>query len=123
MAARDLPIDRRLGTDRRTGRDRRAMPRICVIPLSAGGGEWWTDLAADVEIIVDVLQPDVDVQPPEDTIAVLLAASGAPEHAVEEWIRDHRLPRALPVIAVGADRARRRALDIVAAGAANYFAL
>ena len=118
----DVPrTDRRTGVgDRRTGRDRRALPRLSVIPIADGLGEWWTELA-DVGVTIDILQPDVDVQPPPDTVAIILAA-GSVEH-VAEWFRDHRLPRGMPVIVVGADRARRQALDIVAAGATNYFAL
>ena len=116
------PADRRRGVgDRRRGRDRRALPRISVIPIADEVGEWWTDLAADLDIIIDILSPDADVLPTPNTVAIILTGGGV--ERVGEWFRDHRLPRGLPVIAVGADRARRRALDIVAAGATNYFAL
>ena len=114
--------DRRLGVgDRRSGRDRRALPRFGIIPLADGLGEWWADLAADFDVIIDILQPDVDVQPQPDTVAIVLSVGGA--ERVAEWFGDHRVPHGLPVIVVGTDRARRRALDIVAAGATNYFAL
>jgi len=102
----DLPrTDRRLGVgDRRTGRDRRALPRLSVIPIADGLGEWWTDLA-DVGVTIDILQPDVDVQPPPDTLAIILAAGSG--ERVAEWFRDHRLPPGLPVMVVGADQIGR----------------
>ena len=84
-------------------------------------GEWWTDLAADLDVTIDILPPDADVLPTPNTVAIILTGGGV--ERVAEWFRDHRLPRGLPVIAVGADRSRRRALDIVATGATNYFAL
>ena len=119
----DVPrTDRRLGVgDRRRGRDRRARPRLGIIPLADGLGEWWAGLAAELGFIIDILQPDADVQPQPDTVAIILSVGGADR--VAEWFGGHRLPHGLPVIVVGADRTRRRALDIVAAGATNYFAL
>ncbi len=116
------PANRRTGSgDRRSGRDRRAQPRISIIPIAGGVGESWADLGTDLDVTIDILPSDADVQPTPNTVAIILTGGGV--ERVAEWFRNHRLPRGLPVIAVGADKARRQALDIVAAGATNYFAL
>ena len=96
--------------------------RVCVIVVSEAFREFWQHLAGDLAVAMDVLGPADPVTPPPETVAVIVAAGGAERDAVQ-WLATHRIPSGLPVLVVGTDPGRRTAMQLVARGASDYFAL
>jgi DNA-binding NtrC family response regulator len=136
--------ERRLGFDRRSGLPRRArrsgpLPgdeprrqpavqgtpagaRLSVIAISAAFGEFWDDLAADLGVAVDLCDPAAPIPPQPAAVAVIIAAGGAEREAIQ-WLESHEIPLELPALVVGTDPGRRTAIQFVARGASDYFAL
>ena len=98
------------------------MARLCVIVVSEAFREFWQHLAGDLAVAIDVLGPADAVTPRPETVAVILAAGGAERDAVR-WLGSHRVPPGLPTLVVGTDPGRRTAMQLVARGASDYFAL
>ena len=102
------------------------MSRLSVIAISEAFKEFWNDLALDLGVAIDVLGPAEALTPSPlpkpETVAVILAAGGAERDAIQ-WLESHRVPQGLPVLVVGTDPGRRTAMQVVARGASDYFAL
>ncbi|HEX9705460.1 MAG TPA: sigma-54 dependent transcriptional regulator, partial [Gemmatimonadales bacterium] len=93
-----------------------------VIAISAAFGEFWDDFAADLGVTVDLCDSAAAVPLQPDAVAVIVAAGGAEREAMQ-WLVSHEIPPALPVLVVGTDPGRRTAIQLVARGASDYFAL
>jgi DNA-binding NtrC family response regulator len=72
--------------------------------------------------VVDVIGPTDALTALPDTAAIIVAAGGA-EGQVIQWLETHAAPRKLPRIVVGTDTSRRTAVQVIAGGACEYFAL
>ncbi|HEV2670595.1 MAG TPA: sigma 54-interacting transcriptional regulator [Gemmatimonadales bacterium] len=116
------PEDRRSGVDRRRYATP-ARPRVSIIAVSVAFGEFWNDLAADLDVGVDFFAPDAEpVTNGADTVAVIVGAGGAESEALQ-WLASQAIPRDIPVFVVGTDPGRRMAMAVIGRGAADYFAL
>jgi DNA-binding NtrC family response regulator len=93
-----------------------------VVVISAAFGEFWNDLAADLGVAIDLVDPVGDVKPQPATVAVIVAAGGAERDAIQ-WLESHPVPSGVPVLVVGTDPGRRTAMQVVTRGANDYFAL
>jgi DNA-binding NtrC family response regulator len=93
-----------------------------VIALSEAFREFWKDLAADLGITINILGPGEVGAPGQDTVALIVAAGGAEGEAIH-WLESHRTPLGTTVLVVGTDPGRRTAMQLVARGASDYFAL
>ena len=98
------------------------MSRLCVIAVSDAFRGFWHVLAEDLAVTIDVLSPTDPFAPRPDTVAVILAAGGAEREAVR-WLEGHRMPAGMATLVVGTDTGRRTAMQLVARGASDYFAL
>ena len=98
------------------------MSRLSVIAISDAFGKFWSDLATDLDVAIDVLGPTEAVTAQPETVAVIVAAGGAEREAIQ-WLETHRVPPGLPALVVGTDPGRRTAMQLVARGASDYFAL
>ena len=98
------------------------MSRLCVIAVSEAFRGFWHVLAEDLAVPIDVLSPTDAVAPRPDTVAVILAAGGAEREAVR-WLESHKVPAGVAALVVGTDPGRRIAMQLVARGASDYFAL
>ncbi len=96
--------------------------RLSVVALSDAFRAFWNDLALDLDVVIDVLGPAEAVAPHAETVAVILAAGGVERDAIC-WLESHRIPTDLPALVVGTDPGRRTAMQLVARGATDYFAL
>lgn len=96
------------------------MPRVAVVSLSDSFNGLWAELATDLGVAMDQVTGGA---PPEtaETAAVIVAAGGVEREALQ-WLAE-RPGLARPVVVVGADPGRRLAMQVVAAGARDYFAL
>ena len=97
-------------------------PRLSVIALSDAFRAFWNDLALDLDVTIDILSPTEGIAPHAETVAVIVAAGGAERDAMR-WLESHHLPAELPALVVGTDPGRRTAMQLVARGASDYFAL
>ena len=98
------------------------MSRLLVIAISEAFSGFWTDLAKDLDVAIDVLGPADPVTPGPATVAVVVAAGGAERDAIQ-WLECHRLPAGIPTLVVGTDPGRRTAMQLVARGVNDYFSL
>ena len=98
------------------------MSRLCVIAVSEAFRGFWHVLAEDLAVAIDVLSPTDAVALRPDTVAVILAAGGAERDAVR-WLENHKVPAGVAALVVGTDPGRRLAMQLVARGASDYFAL
>ncbi|HEV8264960.1 MAG TPA: sigma-54 dependent transcriptional regulator [Gemmatimonadales bacterium] len=98
------------------------MARVSVIAISVAFGEFWNALAADLDVAIDFVDAADAVGPKPDTVALIVAAGGAERDAIE-WLDSHKVPPGLPALVVGTDPGRRTAMQLVAHGATDYFAL
>lgn len=98
------------------------MTRLTVIGISAAFEGFWSDLSSDLAVAIDVLDPTMAHAAVPGSAAVILAAGGAERDAIQ-WLETHQLPPGLPKFVVGTDPGRRTAMQIVARGADDYFAL
>jgi DNA-binding NtrC family response regulator len=96
--------------------------RLSVVVISAAFGEFWNDLAEDLGVAIDLVDPVGDVKPQPGTVAIIVAAGGAERDAIQ-WLGSHPVPPGLPAFVVGTDPGRRTAMQIVTRGARDYFAL
>jgi two-component system response regulator HydG len=95
---------------------------VSVIVISAAFGEFWEDLAAHLDAAIDILEPRAAFSPSPETVVVVVAAGGAERDAIR-WLASHTVRPGLPVLVVGTDTGRRTAMELVARGANDYFAL
>ena len=98
------------------------MPQLSVIAISEAFKGFWNDLALDLGVGIDIRSPGEAMSPQPETVAVIIAAGGAERDAIG-WLESHRVPPGVPVLVVGTDPGRRTAMEIVARGASDYFAL
>jgi DNA-binding NtrC family response regulator len=96
--------------------------RVTVIALSESFGGLWRELAVDLDVAIEIAPSGKAWTPPAETAAVILAAGGVERDALQ-WLEDHPLAPRLRTLMVGADPGRRTALQAVARGAHDYFAL
>ena len=96
-------------------------PRVSVVAISIAFGEFWADLAGDLQIAIDIVTAEPVLAIPPGTVAVVIAAGGAERDAMQ-WLEGHASPTGVPVMVVGTERGRRTAMQIVARGASDYFA-
>src|SRR5256714_4015109 len=99
-----------------------AVSRLSVISLSQAFQAFWTDLGADVGATIDLVGPTDPVTSSPETVAVIVAAGGA-ERDATRWLEAHSVRSGLPALVVGTDPGRRLAMQLVARGASDYFAL
>src|SRR3989475_2969827 len=100
----------------------RPLARLSVIALSEAFSQFWNDLARDLDAALDVYGPGDAVTSRPETVAVIVAAGGAERNAIQ-WLESHTVPTGLPTLVVGTDPGRRTAMQFVARGASDYFAL
>jgi len=98
------------------------VPRLSVIAVSDAFRGFWTDLARDLDVVIDHVAPTDAVTPRADTAAIIVAAGGAEREAIQ-WLQTQRFPLGPPTLVVGTDPGRRTAMQLVARGASDYFAL
>jgi len=98
------------------------VPRLSVIALSQAFQAFWDDLAGDLGAAIDVVGPADAVTSWPETAAVIVAAGGA-ERDATQWLETHTVRPGLPALVVGTDPGRRMAMQLVARGASDYFAL
>jgi two-component system response regulator HydG len=96
--------------------------RLCVIAVSDAFRGFWHVLAQDLAVVIDVLGPGDALAPRPDTVAVIVAAGGAERDALR-WLERHKVPAGVATLVVGTDTGRRTAMQLVARGASDYFAL
>src|SRR5258707_6521292 len=97
---------------------------LCVVVLSEAFKGFWNDLASDLDVALDMVEPRAGevVTPRAGTAAVVVAAGGAESEAIQ-WLGQQAAPRGIPVFVVGTDPGRRTAMQLTARGADDYFAL
>jgi two-component system response regulator HydG len=95
---------------------------LSVIAISEAFSGFWNALANDFDVALDVLGRGDALTTQPETVAVIVAAGGAEREAVR-WLESHRVPPGLPTLVVGTDPGRRTAMQLVARGASDYFAL
>jgi two-component system, NtrC family, response regulator HydG len=96
--------------------------RLSVVAVSEAFAGFWNALAADLDVAIDVIGRTQAVPPQPETVAVIVAAGGAERDAIR-WLEGHRVPLGVPLLVVGTDPGRRTAMQLVARGATDYFAL
>ncbi len=96
--------------------------RLSVIAMSEAFRTFWSDLALDLDVAIDVFGPAEAVTLTPETVAVIVAAGGAERDAIR-WLESHKVPAGPPTLVVGTDPGRRTAMQLVARGASDYFAL
>ena len=96
--------------------------RLLVVRLSDSFGDFWPALARELGATLAEWTPASDDPVPAGADVVLVAAGGH-EADVAALLPQLTVPADVPVIAVGAAPSHRLAAQIVAAGAADYFAL
>jgi two-component system response regulator HydG len=96
--------------------------RLSVIVISAAFGEFWNDLAEDLDVVIDLLDPAKAAATQADTVAIIVAAGGAERDGIQ-WLTSHPVPPGVPALVVGTDPGRRTAMQVVTRGASDYFAL
>jgi DNA-binding NtrC family response regulator len=99
-----------------------AVARLSVVVISEAFREFWNDLALDLGVTIDVDGPGAALAARPETVAVIVAAGGAERDAIQ-WLERHGVPAGLPTLVVGTDPGRRTAMQFVARGASDYFAL
>jgi DNA-binding NtrC family response regulator len=96
------------------------MTALAVVRLSESCSSVWPDLAAELGLAFTLVGPDKP--PPADAVAVLVAAGGEEQRALDLL---PSLPRAngAAIYVVGSRESHRFAVHALRAGAADYFAL
>jgi DNA-binding NtrC family response regulator len=96
--------------------------RLLVIRLSDSFGDFWPVLARDLGVPLAEWAPAPGELPPPGAGVVLVAAGGH-EADIASLLPQLSVPPDIPVVAVGSATSHRLAAQVVAAGAADYFAL
>ena len=96
--------------------------RLSVVAVSEAFNGFWNDLADDLGFAIHALRPADPITPQPDIAAVVVAAGGAEREAIQ-WLGTHTVPSGVPALVVGTDPGRRMAMQLVARGASDYFAL
>jgi DNA-binding NtrC family response regulator len=95
---------------------------MLVVRLSDSFGDFWPALARDIGVaLVDWTHAAGEPLAPD--AGVVLIAAGGREAELAALLPQLSVPRGIPIIAVGAVASYRLAAQVVAAGAADYFAL
>ena len=95
---------------------------LLVVRLSDSFSDFWAALARELGVPLVAWAP-AEPGPPPAHAGVVLVAAGGHEPEVATLLPQLALPRDVPVIVVGSTASHRLAAHIVAAGAADYFAL
>ena len=95
---------------------------LLVVRLSDSFSDFWPALARDLGVPL-VEWTAAEPGPPPAGAGVVLVAAGGQEADVATLLPRLAVPGGVPVIAVGSAASHRLAAQIVAAGAADYFAL
>ena len=98
------------------------MARVVVVALSEAFSRLWHDLAVDLDFAVEIVAPDKFCAASADGAALIVAAGGAEREALQ-WLEKNPLPPGVPTFVVGVEPGRRTAIQLVAGGARDYFAL
>jgi len=96
--------------------------RLSVVVISAAFGEFWNDLAEDLGVAIDLVDPVKAATTGPETVAIIVGAGGAERDAIK-WLESHRVPPGMPAFVVGTDPGRRTAMQAVLRGASYYFSL
>jgi DNA-binding NtrC family response regulator len=96
--------------------------RLLVVRLSDSFSDYWPVLARDAGASLTEWVPAADEGPPPGAEIVLVAAGGQ-EADVAALLSRLAVPAGIPVIVVGSATSHRIGAQVVAAGAADYFAL
>ncbi len=95
-------------------------PVVAVIQLSDSFHAVWPDLMDELGIGVQLIDPDG--LPPANSIALILAAGGEEDRAIDV-LPSVRCPDGVPMFLVGAEPSHRFAANAILRGAADFFAL
>jgi DNA-binding NtrC family response regulator len=95
---------------------------LLVVRLSDSFSDFWSILAQDVGVSLVEWAPAPGELPPPGAGVVLVAAGGH-EAEIGALLPRLSVPADIPIIAVGSATSHRLAAQVVAAGAADYFAL
>src|SRR2546422_6433069 len=95
---------------------------LLVVRLSDSFSDFWSVLARDVGVPLLEWAPAPGELPPSGAGVVLVAAGGH-EAEIATLLSQLSAPADIPIIAVGSAASHRLAAQVVAAGAAGYFAL
>ena len=96
--------------------------RLVVVRLSDSFGDFWPALSRELGVTLADWTPAAGELPVPDAGVVLIAAGGR-EAEIAALLPQLTIPRGVPIIAAGAVASYRTAAQVVAAGAADYFAL
>ena len=94
---------------------------LLVVRLTDSFGDFWPLLAEELGVPMEEWNPSGEPPPPAGAI-VIIAAGGA-EQDLPAIVRSLTVPTDVPIIAAGSVASHRVAAQVVAAGAADYFAL
>jgi DNA-binding NtrC family response regulator len=95
---------------------------LLVVRLSDSFSDFWPALARDIGVAHAEWTPAAG-EPLAPDAGVVLVAAGGREAELAALLPQLAVPRGIPIIAVGAVASYRLAAQVVAAGAADYFAL
>ena len=95
-------------------------PSLSVVRLSTSFASAWSELAAEFGLQLVEVQEFADLGKQAGTVALI--AAGGEEDRVESLLRSSPVPNQ-SIAVVGAVESRRLAINVVRAGAADYFAL
>ncbi|HET7296449.1 MAG TPA: sigma 54-interacting transcriptional regulator, partial [Gemmatimonadales bacterium] len=95
---------------------------LLVVRLSDSFADFWAAVARDVGVSLVEWTPG-SAEPVAPDPAIVLVAGGGHESEIAALLPRLPVPGGVPVIAVGAATSYRLAAQVVAAGAADYFAL
>ena len=95
---------------------------LLVVRLSDSFRDFWPALARDLGVPLAEWAP-AEPGPPPAGAGVVLVAAGGREAEIAALLPQLAVPRDVPVITVGSAASHRLAAQVVAAGAADYFAL
>ena len=94
-----------------------SVPALGVLQLSDAFERVWATLAEEAGLQLELLAAPV---PSHLSRMIVLLAAGGEERAAEQLVRQLE---GQPTVVVGADPSRRVAVELIRAGAAEYFAL
>ena len=95
---------------------------LLLVRLTESFADFWPLLADELDVPLVEWRPAEGESPPPGAAVILLAAGGA-ESGLPGFVAGLTVPSDVPIVAVGAATTHRIAAQVVAAGAADYFAL